>query len=219
MYTIHELAKKLRVCDKRIYNIARKRDWSVTILNKLKIYDIDDDEIEQFLREQKTAYSPARLDREKIMSKQLFDLQLLMDKALGKKLVYSEKAITMKPSKISLGWNSNEINKINHKIRSCYLTGARICTVADYKKVTNAIEDMLKQDIKLKSVDIYNSLIERGLLTFDRGEITRRTVNVRVSTIRDKILNLYPRPRSINPIQPTKAPDSNPHTPRTDIRP
>lgn len=193
MFNITELASKLGVCEKRVHNIARDRGWECEKIGRVKLYDIDDDDIEQFKREKEAVNSETRLQRERIMSMQLIDLTVLMDKAIGKKLFYTDKAITMTPSYVSLGWNSNDINKKNQNMKGCGKTGPRICSVEDYKKVTEEVEKLLIDNIKLKSVDIYNSLLDDGLLTFESGEITRKSVNVRVNTIREKVLNLYRR--------------------------
>lgn len=193
MFNITELANKLGVCEKHVYNIARDRGWECERIGKVKLYDIDDDDIEQFKREKETVNSETRLQRDRTMLAQLIDLTVLMDKALGKGLFYTDKAITMKPSYVSLGWNGKEINKRNPNMKGCGRIGPRLCSAEDYKKVTEEIEKLLKNNIKLRSVDIYNSLLNDGLLTFENGEITRKSVNVRVNTIREKVLNLYPR--------------------------
>jgi len=191
MFNITELANKLGICEKHVYNVAKDRGWESEKIGKIKLYDVSDEDIEEYRREKESSNPETKMQRDRTMLAQLIDLTVLMDKAIGKKLSYTDKAITMKPSYISLGWNGKEINKKNPNMKGCGRTGPRLCSADDYKKVTEKIEKLLIDNIKLRSVDIYNSLLDDGLLTFESGEITRKSVNVRVNTIREKVLNLY----------------------------
>lgn len=194
MLTIMELSKKLGVCEKHVYNIGKRQNWEVLRINKVKYYEVDQDDIDQFFLQKETVNSESRLVRERTMHIQLVDLQVLMDKAMGKSnMVYSDKAITMKPSKISLGLNGKDVNKVNRKRLGGTFTGQRICTVEDYANINKVIEGIIKSNIKALSLDIYNHLRDSGMLTFENGEITRKSINVKVNVIRDKIINQYPK--------------------------
>jgi len=86
MFNITELANKLGICEKHVYNVAKDRGWESEKIGKIKLYDVSDEDIEEYRREKESSNPETKMQRDRTMLAQLIDLTVLMDKAIGKKL-------------------------------------------------------------------------------------------------------------------------------------